>query len=157
MFVYHLTFPTTYEFYDEMQNNFQLQKSFDTNIDRYECRDRIDDNTKIICLAYKKVLIVSPRDFVYVRYMFKKGDQYWSVATSLPDEPEETGKVRGSIILTATRAVEVNGQLQLSVYSQIDMKMGVKASAARARGVTEIKKYLDKCYAYIQQEKASIL
>jgi hypothetical protein len=30
------------------------------------------------------------------------------------------------------------------------MKMPVKASAAKARGTTEIKKYLDKCYNYVK-------
>lgn len=66
-----------------MQNNFELQKSFDPNIDVYECRDRIDDSTKIIYLSYKKVLIISPRDFVYVRYQFKRGNEYWIIATSI--------------------------------------------------------------------------
>jgi hypothetical protein len=31
------------------------------------------------------------------------------------------------------------------------MKMPVKASAAKVRGITEIKKYLDKYYEYIQK------
>jgi len=41
--------------------------------------------------------------------------------------------------------------LFLTVYSQVDMKMPVKASAAKVRGITEIKKYLDKCYDYVQK------
>lgn len=57
-----------------MQGNFELQKSFDPNIDQYICQGKPDDNTKLIYLSYKKILIVSPRDFVYVRYIFKKGD-----------------------------------------------------------------------------------
>lgn len=35
--------------------------------------------------------------------------------------------------------------------------MGVKAAGTKQRGITEIKKYLDKCYAHIQQEKNNIL
>lgn len=31
------------------------------------------------------------------------------------------------------------------------MKMGVKAAGTKQRGITEIKKYLDKCYAHIQE------
>lgn len=110
----------------------------------------MDDNTKVIYLAYKKVLIVAPRDFTYVRYQFKKDNEYWAVATSIPDEETYMGKIRGDIILTATRAIEKDGELYLSVYSQIDMKMPIKASAAKSRGVTEIKKYLDKCYSYLE-------
>lgn len=88
-----------------MQNNFELQKKFDNNIDIYECRDRVDDNTKIIYLAYKKVLIVAPRDFIYVRYQFQKDNEFWAVATSLPGEETYAGKTRGNILMTATRAI----------------------------------------------------
>lgn len=140
-----------------MQNNYELQKKFDVNIDSYECQDKLDEGTKIMYLAYKKILIVSPRDFVYIRYNFKKDDEYWVVATSIPDSKIAVGKERGTIILTVTRAIEKDGKLFLTVYSQVDMKMPVKASAAKVRGVTEIKKYLDKCYDYVQKEANSII
>lgn len=90
--VYTFEFPTSYEFYEEMQNNFELQRNFDSNIDSYECQDQIDENSKLIYLAYKKILIVSPRDFVFIRYTFKKGTENWSIATSLPDAPTIPGK-----------------------------------------------------------------
>ena len=33
------------------------------------------------------MLIVQPRDFVYVRYTFRESESvYWSVATSIPNE-----------------------------------------------------------------------
>lgn len=31
------------------------------------------------------------------------------------------------------------------------MKMGIKQTVAKTRGVSEIKKYLDKCFEYIQK------
>jgi hypothetical protein len=37
------------------------------------------------------------------------------------------------------------------------MKMPIKQSAARVRGIAEIKKYLDKCYEYVVKEKNNIL
>lgn len=157
MFVYSFVFPTTYEFYEEMQNNFELQRSFDGNIDQYDCSEKLDETTKLIYLSYKKILIVSPRDFVYVRYVFRKNNENWSIATSLPDAEQVQGKTRGTIILTATRAIERQGRLELTVYSQVDMKMPVKASAAKVRGVTEIKKYLDNCYRYVQQQQQNII
>lgn len=88
-----------------MQNNFELQKAFDSNIDSYECRQKADEFTKVIYLAYKKILIVSPRDFVYVRYSFKKNNENWYIATSIPDAQTQEGKTRGTIIFTATRAI----------------------------------------------------
>jgi hypothetical protein len=87
-------------------------------------------------LAYKKILIVSPRDFIYVRYTFKKNNENWSIATSVTDAKTITGKERGNIILTATRAIQKDGKLYLTVYSQVDMKMPVKASSAKVRGIT---------------------
>ena len=158
IFVYTFRFPTTYDFYEEMQNNFKLQKSFDTNIEHYDCKEIIDENTKIIYLAYKKMLIVQPRDFVYVRYTFKEDENtYWSIATSIPDEQLFQGTVRGSIVLTATRIVQEGDEINISVYSQVDMKMGIKQTVARTRGLTEIKKYLDRCYEHIQKERSNIL
>lgn len=108
-------------------------------------------------MAYKKILIVSPRDFTYVRYTFKKDEEYWAIATSIPDSKPVQGKERGKILLTATRAIEKGNKLFLTVYSQVDMKMPVKASAAKIRGITEIKKYLDRCYDYVQKETNSII
>jgi len=68
-----------------MQNNFELQKTFDANVDSYECKERVDECTKIVYLAYKKILIVSPRDFVFVRYSFKKNKENWCISVSIPD------------------------------------------------------------------------
>ena len=53
------------------------------------------------------MLIVQPRDFIYVRYSFKESDQiFWSVATSIPEQETYQGIVRGTILLTATRIVQ---------------------------------------------------
>ena len=35
--------------------------------------------------------------------------------------------------------------------------MGIKQTVAKTRGITEIKKYLDRCYEYIEKEKNNIL
>ena len=79
-----------------MLNNFEIQKSFDSNINEYFKKMQSPNNdTKVIYLSYNKVLIVAPRDFIYVRYVFKKGKENWSIATSIPNEPEQQGKIRG--------------------------------------------------------------
>lgn len=54
-----------------------------------------NNDTKVIYLSYNKVLIVAPRDFVYVRYVFRKGQEWWSISTSIPSEEEVHGKIRG--------------------------------------------------------------
>ncbi len=58
-------------------------------------------------------------------------------------------------MLTATRIIEVEGSIEVSVYSEINMKMPIKFEMARQRGYSEIKKYLDRVYAYIKSNKGN--
>jgi hypothetical protein len=71
----------------------------------------LDDCTQIVYLAYKKILIVSPRDFVFVSYKFQHRDEHWTVSTSIADAEVRMGKTRGNVIMTATRAIERDGKL----------------------------------------------
>ena len=80
----------------------------------------------MIYLSYKKVLMMSSRDFEYVKYTFKKDEEHWSICVSDMSRSDLQGKVRGEMILTATRIVEVDGRIEVSVYSQIDMKIPIK-------------------------------
>jgi hypothetical protein len=58
------------------------------------------------------------------------------------------------MLLTATRILEVDGHIEVSVYSLIDMKMNLKMDLAKNRGYSEIKKYLDKVYKHITKESS---
>lgn len=69
---------------------------------------------------------MAPRDFVYVRYVFKKGSEFWSISTSIPNEEEVKGKIRGEIVLTATKVVEKDNKIHVKVYSEVNMKMAIK-------------------------------
>lgn len=83
-------------------------------------------DAKLIYLSYKKVLMMSSRDFEYVKYSFKKDKEHWSICASDLSREEVKDKVRGDMVLSATRIVEVEGEIQVSVYSQIDMKIPIK-------------------------------
>lgn len=39
------------------------------------------------------------------------------------------------------------------VYSQVDMKMQMKPESTRAKGVLEIRKYVQKCYEHVGGKK----
>ena len=69
---------------------------------------------------------MSSRDFEYVRFVFKKDNEFWNVCVSDPSREEVKGKVRGEMLLTATRIVEREGQIDVSVSSQVDMKIPIK-------------------------------
>jgi hypothetical protein len=51
-----------------MLNDYSLQQRLDSNIDQYKMLELITNNARVNYLSYKKVLIVSPRDFVYLKY-----------------------------------------------------------------------------------------
>lgn len=89
-----------------MCEDFELQKKFDTNLEKYELIKEINENTKVVYLSYKKVLLIASRDFIYVRYTFQYGNEYWSIITSIPGKDECPGIIRGRIIKGATRVVE---------------------------------------------------
>lgn len=81
-------------------------------------------------------MMIAPRDFVYVRYVFKKGEQFWSVCASIPNEQEEKGKIRGEIVLTATRVIEKDNRIDVQIYSEVDMKIEINPEMTKNRGRT---------------------
>ena len=68
-----------------------------------------DKETEYLYLSYKKVLIVQPRYFIYLRYTFKVQGDYWVVAVSDPSAEVIKDKTRGEIVLTVIRIREVEG------------------------------------------------
>ncbi len=103
-------------------------------------------NTELLYLSYKKVMIVSPRYFIYVRYYFNLDEDTYIIAMSDPNAEIVKDKVRGQIVLSVTRVHEVEGGCEVSVFSQTDMKMNLKFEIAMQRGFAEIRKYLQKVY-----------
>lgn len=67
-----------------MLNDYVLQKKLDTNIDEYKMMELYSPNFRLNYLSYKKVLIVSPRDFVYLKYSSSNGNEYWDISFSIP-------------------------------------------------------------------------
>jgi len=63
-FVYFFTFPTDVDTYDSISNDFDLQKKFDGNIESFQKQyEVVGGDAKLIYLSYKKVLMMSSRDF----------------------------------------------------------------------------------------------
>jgi hypothetical protein len=54
------------------------------------------------------------------------------------------------MILTTTKIIQNGGEIEVSVSSQIDMKIPIKLEIAKNRGFGEIRKYLDKVYNHIK-------
>ena len=63
-FVYFFTFPTDVDTYESISNDFDLQKKFDGNIEEFKKQyEVVGGDAKLIYLSYKKVLMMSSRDF----------------------------------------------------------------------------------------------
>lgn len=158
VFKYFFTLPTDHDTYEAISSDFELQKQFDSNIDEFrKTLESPSGDAKMIYLSYKKVLMMSSRDFEYVRYTFEKEGEYWTVCVSDMSREEVKGKVRGEMVLTVTRIVEKEGEIEVSVSSQVDMKIPLKIEIAKNRGFGEIRKYLDKVHGHLKTHDKSIL
>ncbi len=49
-------------------NNEEEQKLLDNNMSEFYSVEKFNENFKLIYLAYKKVLIISARDFIYLKH-----------------------------------------------------------------------------------------
>lgn len=87
-----------------MLNDYSLQKRIDPNIDQYKMLQLITNNARINYLSYKKVLIVSPRDFVYMKYSNNWENEYWDISFSVPFDVTPN-RIRGEIILSACKII----------------------------------------------------
>ena len=68
-----------------MLNDYTLQKNLDNNVDEYKLLELYSNNFRLNYLSYKKVLIVSPRDFVYLKYSTNnKNGENWDISFSIP-------------------------------------------------------------------------
>lgn len=96
VFVYFFKFPSDIDTYESISNDFDLQKKFDSNIEEFKKQyEVVGGDARLIYLSYKKVLMMSSRDFEYVKYCFRKGNEHWSICTSDPSREEIKDKVRG--------------------------------------------------------------
>ena len=76
----------TWRNYIKAATNAEVQKKLDPNLNEYEIKAEMPGNIQLIYLAYKKVLFISPRDFVYIRHHFEAEDEKWIITVSKPNE-----------------------------------------------------------------------
>ena len=132
--------------------DYSFQKKVDPNVDEFNIHKDINiKDTEVLYISYKRVLIIMPRYFIYVRYTLRINDEIWVIAVSDPDSEIMKDKTKGEIILTFTRIRNVEGGCEISVYSHIDMKMKLKIQMAINSGSVELAKYLKNIYNAIKK------
>lgn len=64
VFVYFFKFQSDIDTYESISNDFDLQKKFDSNIEEFKKQyEVVGGDARLIYLSYKKVLMMSSRDF----------------------------------------------------------------------------------------------
>lgn len=148
IFLYSFRFPVPPQSYIDALLDIPLQCKLDTLIDSYYRLPDSTPGTELLFLSYKKILIVMPRYFHYLRHTFHRHDRTYLLCLSLPGGPVSPG-TRGEIVVTVTRVRAVEGGCEVSVYSEVDMKMKLKWETAMAKGFTEIRKWLVRFHAAV--------
>ncbi|KAL4441408.1 hypothetical protein ABPG74_013703 [Tetrahymena malaccensis] len=110
------------------------------------------DDYHIIYILYKKVLICSPRDFIYLKYNKQiDSNTYISVQFSFETSefPQYQGKERGIIVLSGsiiTEELDSNGNkfIKLSNFAESNLKLTVQHKLMKTSTVKEVSKFINK-------------
>ena len=158
--------PCTSEEFIKFMNNVPEQNALDNGvsmssfqfIENYnETRDR---GYVILYLAYKKMLIASARDFIYLKHVTKIDDRFWcdaSISIDHQEFPVFKDKVRGQMLLSGHVVREVidpkthQPRTRVRLYSEIDVKTNVPLMISKSYTVNEIKKYIEKCIVRMKE------
>ena len=86
-----------------------------------------------------------------MKYNVDRGIDHWDVAISVPS-PQVVNRIRGEVVLNAVkmREMDVRKELTIKVYSEVNMKLSVRPKLTRNQSLTEIRKYVERCLKYIQ-------
>ncbi|KAL4467451.1 hypothetical protein ABPG72_000661 [Tetrahymena utriculariae] len=110
------------------------------------------DDYHIIYILYKKVLICSPRDFIYLKYNKQiDNNTYISVQFSFETSefPQYQGKERGIIVLSGsiiTEELDSNGNkfIKLSNFAESNLKLTIQHKLMKTSTVKELSKFINK-------------
>ncbi|CAD8115853.1 unnamed protein product [Paramecium sonneborni] len=112
------------KFIDYM-GNFNEQKKLDDRIDQFKCISKnVEDKEQIIYLSYKKVSILSARDFIYFKKtkLIDEDQQVWCDASkSIQNDkicPIKNTIIRGTIYISGYIIQPLKNILKFNSYSQ---------------------------------------
>lgn len=148
--------PFRAEQYIKFMGDAGEQKELDKNIDIYKPTETFGNTREksytVYYLAYKKVLTASSRDFIYLKYVKKVGENTWhdvSKSIAHKDYPEYKDKTRGDIILGGNIITEipdpVTGKIHshIKMYSENNFKINIPTFIAKKFAGDEMKKFVD--------------
>eukprot|EP01017_Pseudomicrothorax_dubius_P014984 TRINITY_DN17463_c0_g1_i2.p1 TRINITY_DN17463_c0_g1~~TRINITY_DN17463_c0_g1_i2.p1 ORF type:complete len:151 (-),score=34.08 TRINITY_DN17463_c0_g1_i2:31-483(-) len=139
------------------------QKRLDSDIDKYQVIGAEDRDNLLIYLCYKKMLLATPRDFVYFKGIRKEAHEgVWSdVARSInfvSNSPHKEKNVLGRIILSGLTARDLSqGEQQphrkcfVRLYTEVDLQIEMPVFVMRKFVRSQSRQYIEKLIARIAE------
>lgn len=150
------------EFFLSFMNNISEQTKMDLLLDKYYIAEGNTDKSNVIYLSYRKTIISSARDFVYLKHWGKiqKNNDIFYCDTSRSidhlDYPPFKNIIRGDIIYSGhvVRLVKDENGREIShcrMYSECDFKVNVPAFISKKFSKEEMKAYTERCINRIKE------
>jgi len=144
------------EFID-FANNIEIQKQLDTSAESYHVVKHLNERTDILYLSYKKTIITSPRDFLYLKtsgeLTHNNNNYHCIVGKSIEMEEfhSDPNTIRCEII-NSGYAIQVCGQGSLvRTYSEFDFKINIPLFIVKNFSVSESRKFVENTIAKLKQ------
>ena len=149
-------------FFLQFMNNIAEQTKMDLLLDKYYIAEAFTEKTNVIYLSYKKTIISSARDFIYLKnwgQIEKNGVTYYcDTSRSIVHDEYPTIKniVRGDIIysghvVTLVKDSNGNDGSFCRMYSECDFKVNVPGWISKKFSKDEMKAYTERCIARIKE------
>lgn len=150
------------EYFLEFMNNIDEQTKMDLLLDKYYIAEGYTEKTNVIYLSYKKTIVSSARDFVYVKHwgkLEKEGETvYCDTSRSIEhtNYPVNKNSVRGDIIYSGHVVKLIKDEKGMDrsfcrMYSECDFKINVPAFLSKKFSKDEMKAYNERCLARIKE------
>ena len=151
--------PCAPETFLRFMNNIEDQAKIDTHLDKFYIIKELKTDINVIYLSYKKVLITSPRELIYVKAIkeINKEQNIWCDASQsilYVGFPLKKEMVRGEIILSGHCVSPLEGDSGKSIvrlYSEVDFKTNVPTFMSKSFSMNEMKKYTGDCIRKIKE------
>ena len=143
--------------YLEFANNVQIQKELDHAAEKYFVVKNINNYTDLLYLSYKKTIITSPRDFLYIKAhgeICHNDQTYYCIvgkSIEIEDFPKNQDIIRCEIINSGYVIEGREGGSLIRTYSEFDFKINVPLFIVKNFSVSESKKFVENSIAKLKE------
>ena len=151
--------PCSADKFIQFNSDFEQQRKVDVTTESAEEIEEIyaseTESYVINYLSYKRVLISSPRDLVYLKHLRKLGQGEWaeaSVSIKHEDFPEFKDRTRSEILCAGSLVSEmVSGDAcVVKCYSEIDFKANIPSFVAKSFIKLSLNNYVTRCISTLK-------